>query len=232
VAEGGSAGHEAQEEEVSGQPREWRRPHVELLDRDPLEVAPWLLNKLLVHGETAGRIVEVEAYRGADDPASHAFAGPRPRNATMFGPPGHLYVYFTYGMHHCANVVCLGPGVAGAVLLRALAPERGLEAMQTRRRRARRTHELCNGPAKLCQALGLDRTVDGADLLHGGSPALVDDGTPPPPEVAWGPRIGISRAQDYPWRCWIPAHPCLSAPAGMVPAVLAAPDEGRREGGG
>ena len=131
----------------------------ERLDRDfyarnALEVAPDLLNKVLVSPDgRAGRIVEVEAYRGADDPGSHGFRGRTRRNSTMFGPPGRLYVYFTYGMHWCANVVVETEGVAAAVLLRALTPLEGLNAMYAARSRAaRRDRDLCSGPAKLTQA--------------------------------------------------------------------------------
>lgn len=167
-------------------------------------VAPRLLNLLLVSGSRVGRIVEVEAYRGTEDPASHAFGGPTPRNATMFGPAGHLYVYFTYGMHWCANVVCGPPGVAEAVLVRALAPVAGLEEMWEARAAARRERDLCSGPAKLCQALGIDRAYDGLDLLSPSSPVrLLDDGTPPPRRPSVGPRIGISRAVEARWRWWV-----------------------------
>ena len=191
-------------------------PRVGPLDRRRLagtatDVAPTLLNKLLVAGERSGRIVEVEAYEGGDDPASHAFRGPTRRNAVMFGPAGHLYVYFTYGMHWCANVVCGPPGEARAVLVRALAPVGGLEAMRTARRAATRDRDLCNGPAKLCQALELDRWHDGADLITGDKGVtLLDDGTPPPATPAVGPRIGISRAADRPWRFWVPGDPNVS----------------------
>ncbi len=133
--------------------------------------------------ELAARIVEVEAYCGADDAGSHAFRGRTQRNATMFGPAGHLYVYFTYGMHWCANVVAGEPGVAAAVLLRAAAPLEGLETMRERRPAARRDRDLCSGPAKLCQAFGITGAHDGVDLLHG-EVLLLDDGTPPPDALA------------------------------------------------
>ena len=134
------------------------------LERGPVAVAPWLLNKLLVRGERAGRIVEVEAYHGAKDAASHAYRGPTRRTAIMFGPPGYLYVYFTYGMHWCANVVCEREREAAAVLLRALAPREGLESMRAARPAARREVDLCNGPAKLCQAFGITGSENGTDL--------------------------------------------------------------------
>lgn len=159
-------------------------------------VAPQLLNKLLVHGECVGRIVEVEAYR-PDDAASHSFRGQTRRNSAMFGPPGYLYCYFTYGMHWCANVVTGPPGEGAAVLLRAVLPVAGLEVMQVRRNGRR---ALADGPAKLCQAFALDGTFDGTDLLGGGPVQLLDDGVPPPAQPVVGPRIGISRAVDLPWR--------------------------------
>jgi DNA-3-methyladenine glycosylase len=181
--------------------------------RDPLEVAPELLNKVLVHGTRAGRIVEVEAYRGEDDPASHAFRGPTPRTEVMFGPPGHLYVYFTYGMHWCANAVTSADGTAGAVLIRALAPLRGIDEMQAARPAARRPVDLANGPAKACQALGIDGTFDGADLTTADrAVTIVDDGTAPPTDPLAGPRIGISAATDRPWRFSVRDDPHRSKP--------------------
>jgi DNA-3-methyladenine glycosylase len=182
-----------------------------------LDVAPSLLNKLVVRGERVGRIVEVEAYRGESDPASHAFGGPTRRNATMFGPAGGLYVYFTYGMHWCANVVCGPVGVAQAVLLRALAPVAGIEAMRRARSAVARDVDLANGPAKLCQAFSITGTDDGTDLVAGGPRAdqagrlyLAEDGVPPPPVPGQGPRVGISRAADWPWRFWVPEDPHVS----------------------
>jgi DNA-3-methyladenine glycosylase len=167
-----------------------------MLEGDSPDVAPLLLNKLIVHGECIGRITEVEAYR-QDDAASHTFNGPTPRNEVMFGPAGHLYVYFTYGMHYCANIVTSRLGVGGAVLLRAVEPLAGMELMFERRggRRA-----LADGPAKLCQAFGIDGSSNGADLLTGDAIGLFDDGTPPPSDPRVGPRIGISKAVDVPWR--------------------------------
>jgi DNA-3-methyladenine glycosylase len=193
--------------------RSRRRPVLpELLEGDPTEVAPRLLNTLLVHGPRVARIVEVEAYRGTEDPASHAFRGPTRRNATMFGPPGRLYVYFTYGMHWCANVVCWPEGRAGAVLLRAGAPVAGLEAIQAARPAARREKDLLSGPAKLCQGLGLNGAFDGADLLVGDrGVSLCTDGTPPPATPATGPRVGISVGVEPPWRWWVPGDPNVSA---------------------
>ena len=188
------------------------------LDRDfyargALEVAPELLNKVLMapDGRT-GRIVEVEAYRGADDPGSHGFRGPTRRNATMFGPPGHLYVYFTYGMHWCANVVAETAGVAAAVLLRALTPLDGLDAMYAARGPvARRDRDLCSGPAKLTQALGIDGALDGANLVTADrSVTIVDDGTPPPLDPAVTARIGLTNGVDLPWRFHVPDAPDVS----------------------
>jgi len=189
----------------------------------PLAVAPWLLNKVLVRGERSGRIVEVEAYHGANDAASHAYRGLTPRTAVMFGPPGFLYVYFTYGMHWCANVVCGPEGEAAAVLIRALAPISGLEAMREARPAARLERDLCNGPAKLCQALGITGTDNGADLLtparsrrgprdSNGDPGetpvrLVDDGAPPPRRPGRGTRIGIKEATEKRWRFWVRGGP-------------------------
>jgi DNA-3-methyladenine glycosylase len=184
---------------------------IDLLAGDPLEVAPQLLNTLLVHGDRVARIVEVEAYRGIEDPASHAYRGPTKRNAVMFGPPGRLYVYFTYGMHWCANVVCGPEGVAGAVLLRAAAPVAGLDAMWSARRAARTERDLCSGPAKLCQAMGLNRDHDGADLFVADrGVSLVTDGMSPPVRPGVGVRIGIRQAAEHPWRWWVPDDPNVS----------------------
>ena len=187
--------------------------------RDPRSVAPDLLGKLLIHDDPSGvrrsgRIVEVEAYCGAADPGSHAYRGETPRNHTMFGPPGHLYVYFTYGMHWCANVVTGEVGEGLAVLLRALAPLDGLAAMAAARPRARRPRDLCNGPGKLCQALGLDREFDGADLVTADRGIwLADDGTPPPESPFQTTRIGLSAGAEHPWRWCVPGDPHVSGPA-------------------
>jgi DNA-3-methyladenine glycosylase len=180
-------------------------------ERDSRIVARALLNKVLVHGDRAGRIVEVEAYLGARDPASHAFRGPTRRNATMFGPAGHLYVYFTYGMHWCANAVCEGEGIGTAVLLRALAPLAGIEAMRAVRPLARRDRDLCSGPAKLCQALGLDGTFDGSDVVTGDRGVLVvDDGVRPPRRPGNSVRVGLNAGAEHPWRWFVPGDPNVS----------------------
>ncbi|MHB1503835.1 MAG: DNA-3-methyladenine glycosylase [Acidimicrobiales bacterium] len=183
-------------------------------DRDALRVAPQMLNKLLVRGERSGRIVEVEAYRGAQDPASHAFKGPTRRNATMFGPPGHLYVYFTYGMHWCANAVCGAEGIAMAVLIRALAPVAGIDAMRDARPHARKETDLASGPAKLCQALGISGDDDGADLVTGDRGIMIlDDGMEPPCKPGISGRIGIRAGAELPWRWWVRESVWVSRPA-------------------
>jgi DNA-3-methyladenine glycosylase len=185
------------------------------LARDPREVAPDLLGKVLVHdtpgGRRSGRIVEVEAYCGPIDAGAHTYRGRTPRNATMFGPAGLLYVYFTYGMHWCVNVVCGDVDEGVAVLVRALQPLEGLEKMRAARgRAARRERDLCSGPAKLAQALGLDGGHDGVDLLAGGPVQLLDDGTPPPPQTVQTTRIGLSAGAEHPWRWYVAGDPNVS----------------------
>ena len=179
--------------------------------RDPRVVGPELLNKVLVRGSRAGRIVEVEAYCGSEDPGSHAYRGLTPRNRVMFGPPGGLYVYFTYGMHWCANAVCGDEGEGVAVLLRALAPLDGLDEMRAVRPAAKRDRDLCSGPAKLCQAFGLDRAFDGADLVSGDrGVVIVDDGTPPPATPVQTTRIGLSAGAEHRWRWHVAGDPNVS----------------------
>jgi DNA-3-methyladenine glycosylase len=161
-------------------------------DRDASEVAPELLNKVLVGNGVSARLTEVEAYRGKDDPGSHAFGRQTPRNTTMYGPPGTLYVYFSYGVHWCMNVVC-GPGAQPhAVLLRAATPLTGIECMYERRRKAKREADLASGPGKLGQAFGIDKSGDGTSLLRGGPLRIVDDGVPAPDEPRITPRIGLA----------------------------------------
>jgi len=188
--------------------------------RDPREVAPELLNKVLVRGARRGRIVEVEAYVGDRDPAAHAYGGKTARNATMFGPPGHLYVYFSYGMHWCCNPVCGEVDEGVAVLIRALAPVAGLEEMWPLRPAARRPHELCSGPARLTQALGITGADDGADLVTGDRGiTIVDDGVSPPRRPTVTTRVGITKAAAEPWRWYVAGDPNVSRP--LVPRVRA-----------
>lgn len=186
--------------------------------RDSRELAPMLLNKLLVARTDDGlrlsaRLVEVEAYCGSDDAGSHAFRGMTPRTEVMFGPPGRLYVYFTYGMHWCANVVATKDGDAAAVLLRAAAPVDGIDVMRARRVKARRDRDLLAGPARLCQAFGLTGSDNGADLVRG-PVRIYDDGIAPPAGPGISTRIGLApgRGDEHPWRFYVPGDPNLSRP--------------------
>ena len=179
------------------------------LSVDVLEAAPRLLGAQLVadtpEGEVRVRVVEVEAYRGADDPGSHCYRGQTPRNAVMWGPAGHLYVYFVYGMHFCANVVCLTEGEAGAVLLRAGEVISDLGLAHARRPTARgRDAELARGPARLCALLGLGREHNGIDVLSASSPVRLETGQRvPDADVRTGPRVGVAAGQERPWRFWV-----------------------------
>lgn len=156
------------------------------------------------------RIVEVEAYDGASDPASHAYRGRTARTATMFGSPGHAYVYFTYGMHFCLNVSCAPDGTASAVLLRAAEIVGGTEVARSRRPGAP-DRDLARGPGRLCRALAVDRGFDGTDLCRRDSPLRLARGRRPEPgAVERGPRVGVSRAADRPWRFWLAGEPTVS----------------------
>jgi DNA-3-methyladenine glycosylase len=205
--------------------------------RPSVEVAPDLLGCVLEHetgdGMVAVRLTEVEAYAGASDPASHAYRGRTARNAVMFGPPGHAYVYFTYGMHFCVNLVCQGEkGSASAVLLRAGAIVAGEDLARARRTRgpvpegpvpegpipegrARiASRDLARGPARLCQALAIDRSLDGADVCVAGSALRVRAGAGNPARsatIVTGPRVGVSSAAEIPWRFWYEGDPTVSA---------------------
>ena len=233
----------------------------EFFARPAPEVAPGLLGCVLWRGSADGpvavQIVEVEAYAGASDPASHAFRGRTARNAVMFGPPGHSYVYFTYGMHFCVNLVCQPAGDASAVLLRAGRVIEGAELAAARRWGARvapaaaragqgragqgqagqgpagqgragqaavrpgaaRDIDLARGPARLCQALAIDRALDGADVCDPASPLQImasagaggSDPMPPAgPALSCGPRVGVSQAADIAWRFWVTGERAVS----------------------
>lgn len=169
---------------------------------DPVDAAQLLLGSFLEAGGVRVRVVEVEAYRGGDDPASHCYRGKTPRNEVMFGPAGFLYVYFVYGMHFCANVVSLTDGVPGAVLLRAGEVVSGEDIAFSRRPASRSAAELAKGPARLCKVLGLDRTQNGLDLTSADSPVRLYAGEPAT-KVFAGPRVGVAVAMDVPWRFWI-----------------------------
>jgi DNA-3-methyladenine glycosylase len=187
--------------------------------RDALTVARELIGCVFMHDGPAGRLgvrlVETEAYRGSIDPGSHGYRGPTPRTETMFGPPGHLYVYFTYGMHWCVNVVCAIEGVCEAVLLRAGEPVTGVERMRELRGAVANDRLIASGPARLAQALGIDKRHDGATLLRGGAFWIAEDsGTDDlrRAEVAQTVRVGLGkgRGDDIPWRFVVPGHPYAS----------------------
>jgi DNA-3-methyladenine glycosylase len=207
----------------------------ERLGRPALQVAPLLLGAVLtstVGGEdVAVRLTEVEAYEGLDDPASHAYRGLTPRTAVMFGPPGHLYCYFTYGMHWCANIVCDVDGRASAVLLRAGEVIAGIDVARARRPAARVTRDLARGPARLATCLALGRSTNGADLLDDASPVrLATMPSRRPRGVQAGPRVGISAATEHPWRFWLAGAPSVSAyKAGARRGTAADRQTGRRE---
>jgi len=196
--------------------------------RPAVEVAPDLLGCVLEHQAEAGlvavELTEVEAYAGRSDPASHAYRGKTQRNAVMFGPPGHAYVYFTYGMHFCVNMVCLGEeGSASAVLLRAGAVIAGEDLARARRTTGTGSvapRDLTRGPARLCQALGIDRELNGADACAAESPLRVCGGAGNRARsagIATGPRVGVSSAADIPWRFWVNGDPTVSAYRAHVP---------------
>jgi DNA-3-methyladenine glycosylase len=180
--------------------------------RPTLAVAEDLLGKVLVHrtkpGVTSGTIVEVEAYIGESDPACHAAPGPTKRNAPMYGPPGHAYVYLNYGVHYLVNIVTEPERSPAAVLLRALDPIDGIPLMRRRRRRAVPDHLLCKGPGNLTHAMGISLRQNGMDLL--GDELFIEDRGYKLGKVSWSPRIGIRVGTDSPWRCFIAGNASVS----------------------
>ncbi|MFZ4234250.1 DNA-3-methyladenine glycosylase [Streptomyces murinus] len=196
-------------------------------DRPVLDVAPDLLGRVLVRttpdGPISVRLTEVEAYDGPNDPGSHAYRGRTPRNAVMFGEPGHVYVYFTYGMWHCMNLVCGPEGRASAVLLRAGEVVEGAELARKRRPSARNDRELAKGPARLATALEVDRALDGTDACTAGeTPLRILTGTLVPAEqVRSGPRTGVAGeggdGEIHPWRYWVADDPTVSPYRAHVP---------------
>jgi DNA-3-methyladenine glycosylase len=209
----------------------------EFFARPATEVAPELLGCVLEHesadGLVAVRLTEVEAYMGDVDPASHAYRGRTARNAVMFGPPGHAYVYFTYGMHFCVNLVCQLPGTASAVLLRAgqiIAGEELAGARRTSRHARPAARDLARGPARLCVALDIDRSLDGADVCDQSSPVRVRLG---PCGGEWqvrsGPRVGVSQGGGVPWRFWADGDPTVSVYRAHAPRRRGTPGASARE---
>lgn len=187
--------------------------------RNTVKVAPDLLDKWLVrmigHHRLIGRIVEVEAYRGKDDPASHAFRGLTPRNAPMFGEPGHAYIYFTYGNHFCLNITTQETGKPGAVLLRAVQPVKGLGMMRRLRPKVPDT-ELTNGPGKLTEALSIDRALNELNLTITGPLFVTEPQAAQAPYEIWcSTRIGIREGLDKPWRFFLKGNPYVSKRRGL-----------------
>ena len=176
----------------------------EFYNRPTLKVAKELLGKYLVVNmkgkKLSGKIVETEAYRGLYDPASHAYGGMTPRNRIMFGEPGHAYVYFTYGMYYCLNVITERKGVPAAVLIRALEPIEGIEIMR-RRRKKEKPEDLTSGPGKLCQAMGINKTLNGADLI--GQTIYVEDRGEKAGKIVSTNRIGIDEGKEKKWRFYL-----------------------------
>lgn len=189
--------------------------NLDLLNNSAVDVAPLLLGAILSHetaeGFVAVRITEVEAYLGEQDPGSHAFRGLTPRTTVMFGPPGHLYTYFSYGMHVCSNVVCSPEGEASAVLIRAGEVVEGVDLAQFRRTSSKKPADLASGPARLCQALAISLSDNASNLVTGmirlELPSSQVD------QIASGPRTGVSGAggsEVYPWRFWVAGDPTVS----------------------
>nr|WP_218868942.1 DNA-3-methyladenine glycosylase [Leifsonia psychrotolerans] len=182
-----------------------------MFQQPAVEVAPFLLGSVLRHGGVSVRVTEVEAYQGGGvDPSSHAFRGQTARNASMFGPPGHLYAYFSYGLHVCANVVCSPVGQASGLLLRAGAVIDGLELARARRTTSRGDRDLAQGPARLTVALGITLGDDGADLFEPPFSLVLPA---QPVEYLTGPRTGVSGeggGERFPWRFWMPGEASVS----------------------
>jgi DNA-3-methyladenine glycosylase len=205
------------ERDARAGPPPWKQLTRSFFDAPPEQVAPALLGKVLVRRVTgkklAGRIVETEAYLGEHDPAAHAASGRTARNAVLYGPPGHAYVYSIYGLHYCVNVSCLSEGVPGCVLLRALEPLEGIAEMRRNRglAAAANDHRIASGPGKLCQALGITRAADnGVDLTSADSALSIYDDGFRGGEIQVSPRIGIRKAADLPLRFFFAGHACVS----------------------
>ena len=183
-------------------------------ERPTVEVARDLLGKLLVHGPTAGIIVETEAYLGGDDLAAHSAAGITDRTRVIFGEPGHAYVYFIYGMYECLNLVCEPEGKPGCVLVRSLEPTEGIEIMRQRRPAARKLEDLASGPGKLTLAMGITRALNGADVTRG-SLVVREPAEKRALEIAVTPRIGITKCADLPLRFIVRGSRFVSGSPGL-----------------